>query len=50
MTNKGQATARTGNSKGKNNRRSFDCVIRKCANDFAQDDTFLLVLIYWCSR
>ena len=28
------------NGKGKNKRRSFDCVVRKSANDFAQDDSF----------
>jgi len=33
-----RVTAKTGN--GKNNRRSFDCAVRKGANDFAQDDSF----------
>jgi hypothetical protein len=40
MTNK-----RTGNGKGKNNRRSFDCGGKGAA--FAQEDMFLLVLRFY---
>jgi hypothetical protein len=31
-----------GTEKAKGNRRSFDCVTRKCASYFAQDDTLFL--------
>jgi len=34
----------------KNNRRSFDCVCRECAANFAQDDTFIGPFIFFGAR
>jgi hypothetical protein len=36
---------RTDNGRCKDNSRSFDCVVRKCANDFAQDDNLGVLAI-----